>query len=251
MLGKTVASFAVLAAVAVGWPSAASAQASYRVGIYNLAPFGGDPPGGYCFDLVNAMADRLDWQVEFVPMSATDLVTRLAAGDVDLECSALAATNARRQQGIVFSSPILTNMDGILVRADDNTPYATLADLRDLRMGAPVNSAFLQSLQNAGFTDIKTYPGVPEAIAAIEAGEIDAFITISSLFAYNHNVLGMWPAVKLVETWVPTSVNYGAIAVQTGNTALLGEIQNAIEGMKLDGTLATIIANYGLPAPPF
>ena len=240
----------VTAAVAFATPMA-SAQDGLRVGIYNLPPFGGDPPGGYCVDLVNAMAERLNWTVTFVPMSATDLVSRLAAGDVDMECSALAATNARREQGIVFTGPILTNMDGIIVRADNDTQYRKLEDLQAIRMGAPVNSAFLQSLQNAGLANVQTYPGLDAAIAAIVAGEIDGFITISSLFAYNHNVLGMWPEVKLVETWTPTSINYGAFAVQAGNADLLGAIQNELEAMKLDGTLNAIIATYGLPAPPF
>lgn len=229
----------------------AEAQTPLRAGIYNLKPFGGDPADGYCFDLINEMAQRVGWTVEFVPMSATDLVARLAAGDIDFNCSALAATNARREQGIVFSGPILTNRDALIVRADDTGTYTGVADLQGRRLGAPVNSAFLQTLQNAGFANVTAYPGLPEAIAALNAHEIDGFITISTLFQYNHDALGQWQEVKAAEGWVPLSTNYGTFAVETGNTELLGVIQNALEGMKLDGTLNTLADEWAVPRAPF
>jgi ABC-type amino acid transport substrate-binding protein len=55
----------------------------------------------------------------------------------------------------------------------------------------------------------------------------------------------------MVETYVPALVTYGSLAVRSADTALLGELQAALEALKADGTLAMLNERWALPPPPF
>jgi polar amino acid transport system substrate-binding protein len=153
--------------------------------------------------------------------------------------------------GLSFTGPLFTISEGIAVRATDTTAYRTLADLQGKRVGAPVNTVYVTMLQNAGFTDVRTYANAAEGNGAVIAGEIDVFLQSGPGFLYQHNIAGLWPELRLVDTYVPTTSTVGAIAVRRGDTELLGVLQDAIEAIKADNGLVPILERWALAAPPF
>lgn len=64
-------------------------------------------------------------------------------------------------------------------------------------------------------------------------------------------MLGAGADIQRVETYVSVSPNYPAIMTRPGDTELLGLVQAGLESVKADGTLARLLEQWGLPAPPF
>lgn len=236
------------ATLVVALAGTAQAQTTtLRAGIFINPPFGGTPPGGYCFDLMNEIGERTGLTFEYFPMVVADLIAKVGTGETDIECSALGPTPERRALGVVFTGPIMTSSEAMIVRADDTTAYRTLADFQGKRVAGAEGSANFTQLANAGLNPIAV-PATSQAIPALLAGELDAIMTnaveIATLVAAN-------PGLRGVDTYVATRIAYGFIAVRKDEVLLLGQVQNALELMKEDGTLAEIAGRWGIPLPPF
>jgi polar amino acid transport system substrate-binding protein len=247
-----MAGVASIAAGLITFGTAALGQpASLRVGLTTTAPFGGATPGGYCFDLMNAIAERTGLQFEFVqPMAAGELIPALVGGTFDILCSANGATNERRAMGLAFTSAIATNGEMLVVPTADTTPYAALAELRSLPVGAPAGTLFVGMLRSAGVAEVTEYAG-PALYQALIAGEVKAVLTSAPTFAYQQRALGLWPELRIVDTYAIANPIYSAIAVRNTEIALLGTIQAALEALKADGTVAGLLEIWAIPAPPF
>lgn len=241
------AAASVVAAVIGGAMPATAQPAPLRAGIFINPPFGGTPPGGYCFDLLNEIGARTGLTFEYFPMVVADLIAKVGTGETDIECSALGPTPERRALGVVFTGPIMTSRETILVAATDATAYVTLADFQGKRMGAGNGTANFTQLSNAGLNPI-AFPSSNEGLAAILAGQLDGYMTNATEAP---TILAAYPGIRAVETYRSTRVSYGFIGVKSGNVLLLGTVQNALEGMKADGTLARIAGVWGIPMPPF
>jgi polar amino acid transport system substrate-binding protein len=246
-VGRISVALALLAGgvIALAGPVAAQDE-PLKVAIWNQGPFGGDPPGGFCHDLMEKIAERTGLRFTYVPMPAPQLIPSVVAGDVDLECSALAAPG-RRNHGIVFAGPILTNQEAIIVQAGNETPFATLADFTGLRIGTTVNPGREAHIRAAGFEPV-TFPNAQGAAAALAAGQIHAWMVNR---AESPRLSRETPGLRLVETYQPTLVNYGMIGIAHGELVLIGTIQQALEELKIDGTLDAIADRWDVPPPPF
>jgi ABC-type amino acid transport substrate-binding protein len=237
---------ALLAAGLTIGAGSASAQEALDVGIWNLGPFGGDPPGGFCFDLMETIAERTGLSFAFNPMPFNQLIPAVVSGAVDLECSALAAPG-RRDPGIVFVGPILTNNETMLVRTDDGTAYAGLADFAGKRIGTTVNSGRQAAITAAGYEPV-LFDAAPLAAQALAAGTIDAWMVNA---AEAPRLATEAPGLRIVDTYVGVIVSYGMIGVAHGEVELMGTILQALEGLKIDGTLDAIADRWSVPRAPF
>lgn len=241
----------IAAGLIVVGTTALAQPASLRVGLTSTAPFGGASPGGYCFDLMNAIGERTGLQFEFVqPLVAGELIPALVGGSFDILCSANGATNERRAMGLAFTSAIATNGEMLVVPTSDATPYATLTELQSMPVGAPAGTLFVGMLRSAGVTDVREYAG-PALYQALIAGEVKAVLTSAPTFAYQQRVLGQWQDLRIVDTYAMANPIYSAIAVRNTEAGLLGTLQAALEALKADGTVARLVDTWAIPAPPF
>ena len=249
MLKRSIIAIAAITMVAAGSIGSAQAQDSpLRVAIFTADPF-----GGYCNDLMNAIAERAGLAIsEFQPTVVPDMIPAIANGTADVLCSGLSPRTDRREAGLAFTSAILTSQEAIVVLATNNTVYATLADFAAAGavIGGEAGSSSLAMASAAG-VEVREYRDSDEIHAALVAGEITAWIRSGVSFGYQQAALGQRPDLKNAEGYVPTRLGYGAIAVHNSNTALLGQIQAALESIKTDGTLAEIAGQWGMPLPPF
>jgi polar amino acid transport system substrate-binding protein len=244
--------FAVVASLAVvALATSSSAQpAPLSVGILTTAPFGGTPPGGYCVDLMNEIGARTGLQFEYLPTALGELLPNLVGGTTDIVCSALGATNERRALGIAFTSAILTNSEALIVLATDATPYTRLEEFRGQPVGANEATLFVGYLQTAG-GEVRTFASAALAYQALIAGEIRAVVNSAPAFLYQQRVLGQWPELRAVDTYVATHPIFPAIAVRNTDTELLGALQAALEAIKADGAMVAILERWALAPPPF
>ena len=239
---------ALLAVIATTTGSA-SAQ-TVKVSIQNVPPTGGDPPGGLCFELLNAIGKKYGWQVEFTTVGA--LAARLegvANSSVDVMCSGTVITNQRRNMGLAFTSPFFSNSEALFVRADDTTPYTSLAELKGKKVAGQKGSVFLQALKAGGLPEL-TVDSNDAGLSGVASGEIDAFVS-GVANRYQTDIANSVPGVRSVETYVPIVLQPAGLVVRNTNTELLGQLQAALEGMKADGTLEAMLAEWHLPPPQF
>lgn len=222
------------------------AQQTLDVGIWNQAPFGGNPPGGLCFDLMETIADRAGLDFAYNPLPAPELIPAVVAGTLDLECSALAAPG-RRDPGVVFIGPILTNNEAIIVPAGDTTAYATLGDFAGKRIGTTANPGRQNHITAAGYEPV-VFDNAPAAAAALAAGQIDAWMVNG---AEAPRLASETAGLRIADTYRSTLVNYGMIGVGDGQFELMGQILQALEGLKIDGTLDAIADRWSVPRAPF
>ncbi|MCW5714325.1 MAG: transporter substrate-binding domain-containing protein [Bauldia sp.] len=237
---------ALLAAGLTLGAATSSAQEALDIGIWNQGPFGGDPPGGLCFDLMETIAERTGLVFNYNPMPANQLIPAVVSGALDLECSALAAPG-RRDPGIVFVGPILTNNETMLVRTDDGTAYVSLADFAGKRIGTTVNPGRQAAITAAGYEPV-LFDAPALAAEALAAGNIDAWMVNA---AEAPRLSTETPGLRIVDTYVGVIVNYGMIGVAHGEVELMGTILQALEGLKIDGTLDAIADRWSVPRAPF
>lgn len=254
MIGRSVIAAAALSVAALGMLAPANAQDALKVGIWNNNPFGGDPPGGYCHDLLEAVGQVAGLTFEYLPTADwRGTFDRVGAGELDLQCTAGGATNDRRALGLAFAGPILSNFQTAVVRAEDDTQATTLAEFAAAGMRIGVNdNPTRQGLLDAAGVDYTAIgagaQGNAEVGAAVLAGELDVW------FVNGAEALGFVtdePGLRIVDTFLPLGTSYGMIGVAVDNYLLLGTIQSALDQLKLDGTMAEIAGRWGVPTPPF
>ena len=217
-----------------------------------VAVFIADPFKGYCEELMTAIADRAGLRIDgFQQTVVADMIPAIAGGTADVLCSALGPNTERREAGLAFTSAILTSPTVIVVLAANNTVYGTLADFAAAGavIGGEAGGA-LATVRDAG-VQTREYRTYEEIHAALVSGEITGWFRAGASFGYQQAVLGQWQDLKLAEGFAPTTVGYGTLAVHNTNTALLGQMQAALEAVKADGTLAAIAGRWGMPLPPF
>lgn len=217
-----------------------------------VAVFTADPFKGYCEELMTAIVDRAGLQLAgFQETVVADMIPAIAGGTADVLCSGLGPNTERRAAGLAFTSAILTSPTVIVVLAANNTVYRTLADFAAAGavIGGETGGA-LATVRDAG-VQTREYRTNEEIHAALVSGEITGWVRAGASFGYQQAVLGQWQDVKLAEGYAATTVGYGTLAVHNTNTALLGQMQAALEAVKADGTLAAIAGRWGMPLPPF
>lgn len=195
------------------------------------------------------------------PLGLADIMPAVANGQADIVCSALGGAyfpittppttaNGYRALGLAFTGTVYLNFETLIVPATDATPYTSFADFVGQPVGATTGATiYLGILEAAGITDVRTYTTNADALNAMLAGEVKAVIQGGPSIRYAQS-LGQFPDVREVETYQVQRVIQAALAVRNDDIALLGQLQAALETLKLDGTLAGLTAKWGLGNPP-
>jgi len=139
---------------------------------------------GYSIDLclavveaVKAELQRPDLETVFLPVTADTRFEKLQSGDMDLLCGAT-TQSLDRQRRMDFSS--LTFVTGATLLTGAASPIDTVLDLAGRRVGVIDDTttapALAQALERSGIPAwVVNYDDHLAALAALEAGEIDAF----------------------------------------------------------------------------
>jgi polar amino acid transport system substrate-binding protein len=131
------------------------------------------PTGGFEFELARALAQRFGLDRVAVKVVHFHRIVRGHLGGADLAIDLLTPT-AGREEALEFSAPYLKSAPTVLVRA--GTEVRDLKTAQELRWGAIQSSTFVAAIEDQIVPEAEPvlYDGQREAIAALEAGEIDA-----------------------------------------------------------------------------
>lgn len=209
---------------------------------------------GFDIDLMNAIAKKLNVEVQFDNMEFDGVVAAVNQGTCDVAISGL-TINEKRKQSVDFSNAYYSGVAQVLIVAANDTTYTGTtkeeldAQLKNKTIGVCTGftgEAYAKGDTDWGFSgiegaNVKIYENISLAIKDLENGTISAIIMDDSPAknAANGN-----SGVKVID--VPLTVEEYGIAVQKGNSDLLEKINNALAELKKDGTLAELLAKYEL-----
>lgn len=196
-----------------------------------------DELGGFSAELAEAIADRLDLELDVQLLPFTDLLSRLSAGKCDIVMSAVTITPEREQQ-MEFSEPYFDSGQCILVKKD--SAIKAEEDLRGKKVGVNTGTTNQEMAEKiAGIGEIVGFEGKPEMFDALIDGKVDAVIVDTPFALYNVNSTGKTRIAKEL-----TSGEHYGIALKKGNTKLLDEVNTAMDEIRKDGTFDRLYEEY-------
>jgi polar amino acid transport system substrate-binding protein len=217
------------AAMLLGLASA-NAQDVFKVGGQAIELNG--PPGA----TLTAVAKDAGFEITTTSFdTAGGAIGSLTAGDIDI--GIVGTITEEREQVVDFSIPNKIAPEGLVVLANDQTPYRHWEDFKGMAIGALAGSKFPDALRASHlFSEVKEYQTRPELYKAVADGVIKVAIgspqTRESLDSQGFSTL------RSVPTYEPVMVSKLAFAVHKGNKELLDRI---------NASLAKLVDSKNLP----
>lgn len=226
---------AVLVILAALLPLALEAAQTVRVGLYQNSPkiaIGADGRGeGIFADILEAIAAREGWHIQYVPGSWSEGLARLEAGEIDLMPDV--ARSTERELRLAFhDEPVLSSWNQVYTAP--GSPIRSLPDLGNRRIAVLDASVQMDNLRQllVNFSlsaTLQAYPDYAAAFAAVAAGEADAVVT-NRFFGVRHAA-----QYGLADTAIIFSPSRLYFATRTGgDKALLAAIDRHLVAMKSD-----------------
>lgn len=225
----------VLIACVATLTGSAHAGQTVRVGLYQNSPkIGITAEGrgeGIFIDILEAIAAREGWQIEYVPGSWGEGLARLEAGEIDLMPD-VARDTEREMRFLFHDEPVLSSWNQIYTLPDAGV--RALPDLAQRRIAVLEGSVQQDQLQQllATFSlsaTLRAFPSYAEAFAAVAAGESDAAVT-NRFFGIRHAA-----HFGLVDTAIIFSPSRLFYAMKRGgDRSLLATIDRHLLAMKAD-----------------
>ncbi|WJH32024.1 transporter substrate-binding domain-containing protein [Paenibacillus sp. CC-CFT742] len=198
---------------------------------------------GFDADIAREVAKRLGVEVEFVSQEFSGLIPSLQSKKIDAVISQMTITDERKQ-ALDFSEGYITNQVKIIVKSDNND-ITKLEDFKGKTIGVGLGTndeTYLRNevLPKVGDFTIKTYDDVISSLKDLNAGRIDA--TINNLYALKPIVDANGFDIKAVGEAIKS--DQAGIAVRKNNPELVAALNEALQGMKDDGTYNTIFKKW-------
>lgn len=202
---------------------------------------------GFCLEIGEEIARRLDVDVQFVPTSWPTLTADALAEPqrFDLAIGGITITDERRATTLM-SEGYLTNGKTILCRATEQGLYTSLADIDKANVRVMVNPGGLNeqfAKEHLTHALVIVHDKNEEIPALIAEGAADVMITEITEAPYYTRT-----DARLAAPLLDTPFTHGEIGVlmKKGQEDLLSLVNATIRQMKEDGTLRKLHEKYGL-----
>ncbi|MCQ2147319.1 MAG: transporter substrate-binding domain-containing protein [Bacteroidales bacterium] len=202
---------------------------------------------GFDIELAEIIAKELGVEVKFVPTSWPTLSSDVLSDPqkFDLAISGITITD-QRLETMAMSQGYLANGKTILCRAEDAEKFHSIEDINrsDVRVmvnpGGTNEQFAMQRLTHASITVHPRNEEIPNLIAEGKADIMITEITEVPYYISSDNRL----SAPLKGT--PFTQSYIGILMRCGQEDLLKMVNDKIENMKNDGSLAQLHKKYGL-----
>jgi polar amino acid transport system substrate-binding protein len=202
---------------------------------------------GLMVDLITEIGKDAGFSVQVEPMQFSTLIASLTANKIDIISAAMLATAARKEV-IDFSDPVYTYGEGLVVPKTDSKNYTSAEDLKGEVVGAQVGTAYVDALRKTGiFAEVKAYDTIPDILRDVNTGRLKAGYGDYPILSHNLRQ-GLFPEVRLVESYKPMTVGTIAIGMRKNDQDLKAKINASLAKLKENGTLAKILDKWGLGA---
>lgn len=195
---------------------------------------------GFDVELIQAIADELDLEVEVIASGFEGLTsgTAMAAGDCDVAVSAMTITPERAEQ-IDFSDPYYDAVQSLLV--PEGSGIAGIDDLTDeVTLGVQsgtTGEAYAQ--ENVPGAEIVSFENTGDLFIALEAGQVDAILQDQPVNVEYAREQG----ASVIEEY-DTDESYGIAFEQDRPDDLLAAVNTALADVREAGTYDDIYDRY-------
>ena len=195
---------------------------------------------GYDVEVSRAIAEYLGVEPEYVEGEWDGLFAGLDAGRYDIVCNGVEVTE-ERAKSYDFSEPYAYIHTALAVKSD-NTDITSFEDLDGKTTANSIASTYMTLAESYG-AEVLGVDTLDETIQMLLAGRVDATLNADVSF---YDYLNVHPdaAFKLVAETPDAS--HVCIPVRKGGESdtLLAAINEAIDALRADGTLAEISEKY-------
>lgn len=193
---------------------------------------------GYDIDLAREACARMGMTFRAQPIDWSAKEQELNTGKISCIWNGLSIT-PERQEALTFSQAYLNNAQIVVVKADSG--IKTLRDLAGKKLGVQAGSSAADAIDGVpelknSLKEIVEFKENITALNDLEIGGVDGVAMDSVVAEYSIKTTGK-NFVVLDEGLAPEQ--YG-IAFKKGNTELRDKVQNALNEMAADGTIAKI-----------
>lgn len=193
---------------------------------------------GFDMDLMRAIGERADLDLEVIDLPFDGILGSLAAGDCDVVASAVTITEERAEQ-VDFSDPYFDAEQSLLVKVDDDE-IKSIDDLAGRKVGVQAGTTGeTYANENAPDAEITSFEDSDGLFAALESGSIEAILQDLPVNGYRST---QDDSVEVVETY-PTDEQYG-FAVEKGDSDLLEFLNEGLQALRDDGTYDELFETY-------
>lgn len=199
---------------------------------------------GADIDLAQKIADKLGVELELKAMDFDALLPALQAGKVDMVITGM-TPNEKRKKAVDFSDIYFKGENAVIVNAKDAGKFTSEDQLKKAKLGVQKGSTQETYVKdNLKVTNYKALVAVPDLIADMKNGNIDAVVLNSKVAGIN---VTKYDGIKVVENLKLTSggdEEAMAVAIKKDDNADLIKLTNeVIKELQDSGEYDKILAN--------
>ena len=199
---------------------------------------------GIEIDIMQLVCDELGVQLEIQQVDFESVLPGVQAGKYDVGVSGISVTPAR-EKNTLFTTPYCLAAQAIVVTSD--SAIASKADLEGKAVSVQTGTTAEEFCMANGYT-VKAFAANSDAEMALTTGKVDAWViddlTAAEMVAVYNEENPDAPLVILDEAM--TTEPY-AFAFQKGSDDLVAKIDEIINGLVADGTVAALFEQYNAP----
>ena len=203
---------------------------------YEMTTDSGDIEG-IDVDTAKAIAEKLGLELQVDDMEFDAALLSVQQGKADIAMAGITVTDERKAV-MAFSDSYATGIQSIIV--PEGSDIASPDDLAGKKIGTQRGTTgYIYCTDDFGEDSVVAYDNGLTAVQALNNGQVDA-VVIDNAPAKEYVAAN--PGLKVLETSYAEE-DY-AIGMNKDNTALVEAVNAALEDLKADGTLQSIVDKY-------
>ena len=196
---------------------------------------------GFDIDIVQEVGRRLSKKVEVHDIPFDMLIPEIQLGRLHILAAGLTETPARAQR-VLFTKPYIKG-DKLLIIASSQKPIHEVSDMKGKEV--IVNDGYTADIYVSGLSQvqIKRLKTPAEAFLALKSGKADAYVVASNTarpFLEKYGNRDFSIAV------IPDTEDSYALAISRKYAELVLPVQQALDAMEQDGTIAALKQKWKL-----
>jgi len=200
---------------------------------------------GYMPEIAAEIAKRQGLSLDFQAVPFPALIQSVIAGKIDMIVAGMTPT-AKRAEVIDFSQVIVAFGEGIFVSDENKKEYKSPQDFAGETIGVMAGTDYAESLLKMNVAkEVKMYDSPADMARDVSLRRITAGMTDYPIVKAQQSA-GALKGMHVVEDYKPMKAFGVAFGVKKGNAELLGKINAAVDAMRADGALDTILARWGM-----
>lgn len=193
---------------------------------------------GYDVDVVTAVAEKLDVEVQFEETQWDAMFAGLESARFDVVANQVSITE-ERQETYLFSEPY-TVSNGVIVTLAENDEIASFEDLEGSTTAQSLTSNWYDLAVESG-AEVEAVEGWAQSVTLLEQGRVDATINDELTYLDYQATEGNENIQVAAET---EEQSLAALTFRQGSDSLVDAVDEALAELAEEGTLTEISEEY-------